>query len=125
MLYLSFNKHFFSSRFQALLGFLSQRSVDFWIPSIMRPPDKLPDAVSIDEFKGNTSTRKYQCILVDPQKHQIPDIVPNRTQSHLADYWRSIPRKESLKVKFFVYGMWLSYVELARTFFPRRKDYRR
>jgi transposase len=85
------------------------------------PPDKLPEAVSIDEFKGNASTGKYQCILVDPQKHRILDILPDRTQSHLADYWRNIPRKERLKVKFFVCDMWLPYAELARTFFPNAK----
>lgn len=85
------------------------------------PPDKLPEAVSIDEFKGNASTGKYQCILVDPKKHRILDILPDRTQSHLADYWRNITRKERLKVKFFVCDMWLPYVELARTFFPNAK----
>ena len=85
------------------------------------PPDKLPEAVSIGEFKGNASTGKYQCILVDPKKHRILDILPDRTQSHLADYWRNITRKERLKGKFFVCDMWLPYVELARTFFPNAK----
>ena len=56
------------------------------------PPDQLPQALSIDEFKGNASTGKYQCILVDPKKRRIIDILPDRTQSHLADYWRNIPR---------------------------------
>lgn len=28
-------------------------------------PDRLLEALSIDEFKGNASSRKYQCILVD------------------------------------------------------------
>lgn len=82
------------------------------------PPDQLPQALSIDEFKGNASTGKYQCILVDPKKRRILDILPDRTQSHLADYWRNIPRKERLKVKFFVCDMWRPYTELAQTFFP-------
>ena len=30
------------------------------------PKPKLPKALSIDEFKGNTSGEKYQCILTDP-----------------------------------------------------------
>ena len=85
------------------------------------PPDKLPEAISIDESKGNASTGKYQSILVEPQKHRILDILPNHVQSHLADYWRSIPKKKRLKVKFFVCDMWLPYVELARTFFPNAK----
>ena len=64
--------------------------------------DKLPEAVSIDEFKGNASTGNYQCILVTPEKHRILDILPERTQKHLAYYRRNITRKESLKVKFFI-----------------------
>ena len=45
------------------------------------PP--LKEAVSIDEFKGNARTGKYQCILVNPKNHSIMDILPDRTQSHL------------------------------------------
>ena len=85
------------------------------------PPDRLPQALSIVEFKGNASTGRYQCILVDPKKRRILDILPDRTQSHLADYWRSIPRKERLNVKFFICDMWRPYTEPARTFFPNAK----
>ena len=85
------------------------------------PPDRLPQALSIDEFKGNASTGRYQCILVDPKKRRILDILPDRTQGHLADYWRSIPRKERLNVRFFICDMWRPYTELARTFFPNAK----
>jgi transposase len=82
------------------------------------PPDRMPEAISIDEFKGIASTGKYQCILVDPKKHRNLDILPDRTQSHLADYLRNIPKSERIKVEFFVCDMWLPYVELARVFFP-------
>ena len=85
------------------------------------PPDRLPQALSIDEFKGNASTGRYQCILVDPKKRRILDILPDRTQGHLADYWRSIPRKERLNVRFFICDMWRPYTEPARTFFPNAK----
>jgi transposase len=85
------------------------------------PPDRLPEALSIDEFKGNASTGKYQCILVDPIKKRILDILPDRTQNHLADYWRSIPRKEREKVRFFVCDMWRPYTEHAKAFFPNAK----
>jgi transposase len=78
----------------------------------------MPEAISIDEFKGIASTGKYQCILVDPKKHRNLDILPDRTQSHLADYLRNIPKSERIKVEFFVCDMWLPYVELARVFFP-------
>ena len=75
----------------------------------------------IDKFKGNASTGKYQCILVNPKQHRILDIFQDRPQSHLADYWRSIPRKERLNVKFFVCDMWRPCTELTQTFFPNAK----
>ncbi len=78
----------------------------------------LPKAVSIDEFKGNANTGKYQCILVDPIKKQVLDILPDRTQSHLSTYFKDIPRKERNRVKFFVCDMWQPYVDLAKTYFP-------
>lgn len=81
-------------------------------------PSSLPDTLSIDEFKGNAASGKYQCILVDPKKHRILDILPDRTQSHLADYFREFPRAQRLKVRFFICDMWKPYVEMAKTFFP-------
>lgn len=39
---------------------------------------KFSIAISIDEFLGNTSTGKFQCVLVDPVKHKILEILPDR-----------------------------------------------
>ena len=81
----------------------------------------LKEAISIDEFKGNTCTGKYQCILVDPKNHSVMDILPDRTQSHLTSYFREIDRAQRLRVKYFVCDMWQPYVDLAHTFFPNAK----
>ena len=78
----------------------------------------LKEAISIDEFKGNAETGKYQCILVNPKKHTIMDILPDRTQSHLAAYFREMNRSERHRVKYFVCDMWQPYVDLAHSFFP-------
>ena len=83
------------------------------------PP--LKEAVSIDEFKGNARTGKYQCILVNPKNHSIMDILPDRTQSHLTSYFREIDRTQRLRVKYFVCDMWQPYVDLAYAFFPNAK----
>lgn len=83
------------------------------------PP--LKEAVSIDEFKGNARTGKYQCILVNPKNHSIMDILPDRTQSHLTSYFWEINRAQRLRVKYFVCDMWQPYVDLAHTFFPNAK----
>jgi transposase len=78
----------------------------------------LPECLSIDEFKGNTDTGKYQCILTDAKKHRILDILPDRTQSHLSSYFRNIKRAERHRVKFFICDMWMPYVDLARAYLP-------
>lgn len=84
-------------------------------------PSTLPEVLSIDEFKGNAATGKFQCILVDAKKHKILDILPDRTQNHLIDYWKTYQRHERQKVRFFVCDMWKPYVELAKIYFPNAK----
>ena len=79
---------------------------------------KIPQILSIDEFKGNADGKKYQCILVDPLKHSVLDILPSRSQAHLTSYFRDIPKSERYRVKFFVCDMWKPYTELAQIFFP-------
>jgi len=78
----------------------------------------LKDAIAIDEFKGNAETGKYQCIIVNPKKNYIMDILPDRTQSHLSAYFREMNRNERHRVKFFVCDMWQPYVDLAYSYFP-------
>ena len=78
----------------------------------------LKDVVSIDEFKGDTDAGKYQCILVNPRHPSVMDILPNRSQSYLSEYFREINRTERYRVKFFVCDMWQPYVDLARVYFP-------
>ncbi len=86
-------------------------TISFGIPS-------LSQTISIDEFKGNAGGQKYQCILVDPVKHSVLDILPSRSQTTLTSYFREIPKKERYKIKFFACDMWQPYTELAKTFFP-------
>ena len=79
---------------------------------------KFSTTLSIDEFRGNASTGKFQCILVDPIKHKVLDILPDRKHNHLVSYFSSIPKDERHRVKHFVCDMWKPYVEMAHTYFP-------
>jgi transposase len=78
----------------------------------------IPDCIGIDEFKGNADTGKYQCILVDPRKRRLLDILPDRRQEHLSAYFREVPRPERNRVKYFVCDRWKLYVGLAKAYFP-------
>jgi transposase len=81
----------------------------------------LKDSISIDEFRGNAETGKYQCIIVNPKQCSVMDILPDRSQAHLSAYFREIQRSERYRVKYFVCDMWQPYVDLARCYFPNAK----
>ncbi|MCI5740716.1 MAG: transposase [Lachnospiraceae bacterium] len=76
----------------------------------------LPRALSIDEFKGNAVIGKYQCILFNLVRHQVLDILHDRSQNHLTDYFKSISCWERLRLEFFVCDMWQPYTELAKMY---------
>ena len=87
--------------------------------SYTRP--RLHEAFSIDEFKGNANGIKYQCILVDPIKKNVLDILPNRNYHQLAKYLYKIPKDERYRVKYYVCDMWKPYVDLGYIYFPNAK----
>ena len=79
-------------------------------------PQRLPEVVSIDEFKGNTNREKHQCILTDPVHHRILDILPTRYSHHLATYFKQFDRSQT---KYFVSDMWSTYADIAQTYFKK------
>lgn len=97
---------------------LSPATVGRILDTIAFTRKRLGDTLAIDEFKGNANAEKYQCILVDPVKHNVLDIIPDRKYAHLANYFYNIPKSERYKVKFFCCDMWQQYVELAKIYFP-------
>lgn len=82
-----------------------------------QPPEKLPEVIAIDEFKGNTGNEKYQAILTDPQNGIVLDIIADRKTNNLISYVKQFERKNRLQVKYFVSDMWKPYAELANTYF--------
>ena len=81
------------------------------------PKAKLQEALSIDEFKGNTNGEKYQCILTDPVNKVVLDILPERYGHYLTKYFKNIPQKERQQVKYFVSDMWRTYADTADVWF--------
>ena len=81
-------------------------------------PKELPEVIGIDEFKGNTGSEKYQCILTDISNKKIMDILPTRYQYKLCQYFKQYSREDRSKVKFFVSDMYNTYAEMAKTYFP-------
>lgn len=79
-------------------------------------PEKLPEALGIDEFKGNSGKQKYHCILTDLSNGRVIDILHTRYQHDLIDYFKKYDRS---KVKYFVSDMYSTYSEIAKTYFPK------
>lgn len=84
---------------------------------VLYSPKKLPVALSIDEFKGDTNREKYQCILTDPVNKVVLDILPKRYESYLTKYFNAFSREERSKVKYFVSDMWKPYSNISSVWF--------
>ncbi len=78
---------------------------------------RLPEVLSMDEFKGNTTEGKYQCILTDPKNHKVIDILPERKSHHLSGYLSSFSKEERSKVRVVVIDMWRPYYDMAQAYF--------
>ncbi|MCX8167365.1 MAG: ISL3 family transposase, partial [Candidatus Micrarchaeota archaeon] len=78
-------------------------------------PSTLPNIIAIDEFKGNSGGAKYHCSIVDPVNHKILDIIKDRKDHVLVEYFRKIQNRDS--VTHFICDMWQPYIELAKTYF--------
>ena len=77
----------------------------------------LPEIISLDEFKGNSGGQKYNSIIVDPKNKVVLDILPNRFESDLIQYFSHFSNKN--EVKYFVCDMNPHFREVARTCFPQ------
>ena len=81
------------------------------------PKAKLPSVLSIDEFKGNTWGEKYQCILTDPVNKRVLDILPERYDGYISNYFKQFSKSERDKVEYFVSDMWKTYSKASDTWF--------
>ena len=59
-------------------------------------PSVLPRTIAIDEFRGNVG-EKFQCLLVDPQHHEVLDVLPTRNSDELHAYFNQYPMKVDRK----------------------------
>lgn len=82
-------------------------------------PQRLPEAISFDEFKGNTNGQRFQCIVTDPLHHKVFDILPARTVGTIQDYLLSFPNRD--EVKYVVIDMNRGFRDAARAFLPNAR----
>ena len=113
-------KNHYSIRSAGNLIGLSASSVSRRLKDISFPkPSHLPKVLSIDEFRGNAGGEKFQGILTDPAKHELLDILPDRSQTTLANYFSTFSNRKN--VEYFVMDMNQTYRDLVHTYFPNAK----
>lgn len=93
---------------------------------VLRKTDKsftkyqsLPESICIDEFTSvKDCIGKMSFIFCDGDTHKILDVVENRQQHYLIDYFSRFDISERLKVKFVVMDMFKPYINVIETCFP-------
>lgn len=78
---------------------------------------RLPEVLSIDEFRGNTNTGKFQCILTDVEARRVVDVLPGRESRHITTYLSGFSREERNRVKVVVMDMTQGYKSIAKAYF--------
>ena len=78
-------------------------------------PKELPEVVSLDEFKGNSGGQKYNSIVADPKNHKVIDILPNRCENDLIQYFSQFESRKN--VKYFVCDMNPHFRQVAKVCF--------
>lgn len=101
----------------AALMHVSPSTIGRWLRLVeCGKPRRLPSVLSIDEFRGNTEYGKFQCILTDPLKKHVLDILPTCKEEEIYRYLSSFPNRND--VRYFVTDMRKEYASLAKRLFP-------
>lgn len=90
-----------------------------YFDTVGAPISSLPRVLSIDEYKGNANRQKYQVISTDPEHLRVLDILPNRYENTLINYFKGFSDRD--KVEYFVIDMNNHFREVGKTCFKNAK----
>jgi transposase len=94
------------------------------ISSLMRLFDKrrmpirrqLPRVIAVDEFKGDANKTKFQTIIVDVEKKEIIEVLPDRRVETLEKYFKSC---DSSRVEIVVMDMSKTFKKAVQSVFDK------
>jgi transposase len=112
-----YRKEYSTSSIAKING-ISAASASRMLDMISYPLPALPSVISIDEFKGNAGGHKFQCILTDPVKHRVLDILPTRNSEDLFTYFSKFPVSVRNTVKYIVMDMSFQFRDIMTSCFP-------
>ena len=76
----------------------------------------LPEHIGIDEFRSVRN--QMSAIIMDVHNHRLVDIIPERVQTELRDYFMRYPREARLAVKTVTIDMYKPYYQFFQRLFP-------
>ena len=82
---------------------------------------QLPETLAIVEFKGNADREKFQCLLVDPKKKVLLDVLKNRKTDDLCKYFTSFSVQQRAQVKYVVMDLSSLFRSVVKSCFPKAK----
>ena len=80
--------------------------------------NELPEALCIDEISFKTEDGCYACVLYNHNQRSIVDVLRNRQQSYLRDYFSHCSFYERKNVKIFISDLYEGYASIKEEFFP-------
>ena len=93
-----------------------------------RQPERLPEILCVDEFKGESGiwnpskrrwdTNKYHVSLVDGSSHTVLDVLPEIRADQVIKYFRNYPADCRRRVRFFCCDMHGGFISAAKKIFP-------
>lgn len=100
--------------------FMSDTQVhDLFTAYVDLPRLSLSEIISIDEVYLNISdSKKYAFVIMDFVSGEIIDILHNRWESTLRDYFYHIPLSERKKVKYIISDAYSPYLDFPEDYFP-------
>ena len=74
--------------------------------------------LGIDEIALRKGHRNYVCVLVDLERKEVVDILPQREKAYLKDYFLKLGSEFCDGIELFCADMWEGYTNLAKEIFP-------
>lgn len=79
----------------------------------------LPEVISLDEFKADTSEGKYALVINDPIRKKVLDILPNRKKDYLLGYFTRVENRNNVKI--VISDMYEPYLLVSKVMFPKAR----
>ena len=79
----------------------------------------LPEAIGIDEFRGNSGGNKFQVVITDLKTHKVIDVISDRSEDALYNFFRKISNPKN--VKLVAMDLSLFFKKIIADVFPNAK----